>query len=352
MNKFPFLSRLGVFRPKGIKTVCLLLALAFFTPGLFSQDAQPAGDNSQAGAAETQAAPASSAVPAASAEPSGSTGAASSAQPASSAEAAESAASASTESADLQPVDRGAPPEALRRPERGEAPRYPQDIVIGELGQGKAPEAAYRYALKLIQTLMTGSKDDANIKNFPLILTDALLDEINSLEPRTYRIGGGRVEDDGNVSFLVRFLGQDESITGEMFLRQESPPAPAAASAAASSTASAPADTSGSQTAPDAPVASGSQAAPDTSAASASQTTPDASAASASQTTPDASAASDSQIAPDAPAASDSQGTSAAAAPPADSKWLLDDLILEDKVNLNDIKDSYRYDFSPYERLY
>jgi len=279
----PILSQLRAFRARGIGIICLLLALAFFSPALFAQDTQPAGVDSQAGAAEVQAETASPAETTASAE----TG-----EPAAPAE------SGSTESVDLQPVDRGAPPEALRRPERGEAPRYPQDIVIGELGQGKAPEAAYQYALKLVQTLMAGTKDAPVITDSPLVLTDTLLDEINSLEPRSYRLGGGRVEDDGNVSFLVRFLGQDESITGEMFLRQAQPPAPAATSA--------PADTSVSA---ETPAPGVSAPGPENSQ----------------------------------PAASDS---------PAEDKWLLDDLILEDKVNLNDIKDSYRYDFSPYERLY
>ncbi|MDR2922901.1 MAG: hypothetical protein LBU85_06135, partial [Treponema sp.] len=32
----------------------------------------------------------------------------------------------------------GSIPEELLRPRRGEAPRYPVDTVIGELGQGKA----------------------------------------------------------------------------------------------------------------------------------------------------------------------------------------------------------------------
>ncbi|MDR2072525.1 MAG: hypothetical protein LBP60_03725, partial [Spirochaetaceae bacterium] len=34
-------------------------------------------------------------------------------------------------------------------------------------------------------------------------------------------IGGGRVESDGSVSFLIRFLGREKSITGELYLWQE-----------------------------------------------------------------------------------------------------------------------------------
>jgi hypothetical protein len=32
--------------------------------------------------------------------------------------------------------------------------------------------------------------------------------------------------------------------------------------------------------------------------------------------------------------------------------WILDDLVLEEKKALSEIRDSYRFDFSPYERFY
>jgi hypothetical protein len=68
------------------------------------------------------------------------------------------------------------------------------------------------------------------------------LDEIN---PRIFRLGGGREEQDGSVSFLVRFAGREQGITGELFVRlierrpaarppqQAEPPADAAAENAA-----------------------------------------------------------------------------------------------------------------------
>ncbi|MDR0323969.1 MAG: hypothetical protein LBI12_05960, partial [Treponema sp.] len=42
---------------------------------------------------------------------------------------------------------------------------------------------------------------------------------IGSITPRNFRIGGGREEPDGAVSFLVRFLGRDYGITGELYIR-------------------------------------------------------------------------------------------------------------------------------------
>ena len=155
-------------------------------------------------------------------------------------------------------------PDALRRPDRGETPRFPQDLVIGELGQGQAPDGAYHFARTLLEALTRGDKTATVVVDSSSALTEAfmdyLLDEIRSLKPRTYRLGGGRLEADGDVSFLVRFLGTEESITGELFVRQGEPPA--------------------------------------------------------------------------------------------GDRWFLDDLTLEEKRALTEIKDSYRYDFSPYERFF
>ena len=146
-------------------------------------------------------------------------------------------------------------PELLRMPERGEAPRYPEDLVIGELGQGGAPQGAYLYAQELLSAL-AGGRNNAPVVQRSSLITDEILEEIGSLSTRSYRIGGGRYEPDGSVSFLVRFIGRMESITGELFVRFET------------------------------------------------------------------------------------------------SAWLLDDLILEEKVPLSSLRDDYRYDFSPYERFY
>jgi hypothetical protein len=156
-----------------------------------------------------------------------------------------------------QETNTGSVPEALRRPEKGEAPRYPQDLVIGAMGPGNAPEEAYRFAQDLLLALTKGNN------GLPAsIINGNILEEIGSLNPRGYRIGGGRVESDGSVSFLVRFLGPQESITGELFLRR-----------------------------------TGTLEDPETG-------------------------------------------------------WLLDDLVLENKKSFAETKESYPFDFSPYERFF
>ena len=149
-------------------------------------------------------------------------------------------------------------PDSLRRPERGEAPRYPKDLVIGDLGQGEAPEEAYRYARNILSAIAAGRRDVSVLANSGFSFAESIFDNVRSIRPRDSRLGGGRNEPDGCVSFLFRIIGPQESITGELFIRV--------------------AESSG--------------------------------------------------------------------------RWLLDDLILEGKRTLSDIRDSYRYNLSPYERFY
>jgi hypothetical protein len=103
------------------------------------------------------------------------------------------------------------PPE-LHRPQYGEAPRFPEDYWIGELGRGDAGEEAYQFARRFLEELAGGGQAPAHIK--------AAFESLEGLEIRNVRIGGGRIEADGSVSFLVRFLGREEALTGEIFLRK------------------------------------------------------------------------------------------------------------------------------------
>jgi hypothetical protein len=110
-----------------------------------------------------------------------------------------------------QNLYRSSIPEELLRPRRGEAPRYPVDTVIGELGQGFASDAAYSYARSIASSLLLGQVNSARLEEF--------LPVLESIAPNTYRIGGGREEPDGAISFLVRYIGRERSITGELFVR-------------------------------------------------------------------------------------------------------------------------------------
>ena len=170
-------------------------------------------------------------------------------------------------------------PGVLLRPEKGENPRYPSDLVIGELGQGEASYESYRFARELLAALLAGAGDAPVLTGINPAMTKELLETIKSIEPRSCRLGSGRNETDGSVSFLLRFFGPGESITGELFIRQ-------AKKAAKEETEEKETDK----------VKEMDKA--------------------------------------------------------KEEKWVLDDLILEEKRALSEIKDSYRYDFSPYERFY
>jgi len=148
-------------------------------------------------------------------------------------------------------------PDSLLRPERGEAPRYPKDLVIGDLGPGEASEGAYLFARNILTAIAAGRRDAAVLANSGFSFTESIFDNVRSIRPKDSRLGGGRNEPDGCVSFLFRIIGQQESITGELFVRQAEA-----------------------------------------------------------------------------------------------GRWLLDDIIVEGKRALSEIRDSYRYNFSPYERFY
>jgi hypothetical protein len=110
-------------------------------------------------------------------------------------------------------------PSELFRPRYGETLHFPRDYVIGDLGRGDAPEEAYQSARTLIGDLLRGG--DAR-QAIPEEQWNKNREVLDTLEPRSFRIGGGRNEADGSVSFLVRFLGRETASAGELYLRKSS----------------------------------------------------------------------------------------------------------------------------------
>jgi len=113
-------------------------------------------------------------------------------------------------------------PDVLRRPQLGEPPRLPQDFEIGDLGQGQAPDGAYLFARNVLAALAASNSEAPALAAFPSARIANHIEEIGGIEPLSFRIGGGRVEGDESVSFLVRFIGNEQSITGELFLLEGS----------------------------------------------------------------------------------------------------------------------------------
>ena len=110
-------------------------------------------------------------------------------------------------------------PDALRRPQRGEALRYPSDTVIGELGRGTAEDGAYRAATRFLTALMEKDRESSILAALDASFLDELFGALEPVAVRAFRLGGGRNEEDGSVSFLIRLLGSEQWISGELYLR-------------------------------------------------------------------------------------------------------------------------------------
>ncbi|MDR2576033.1 MAG: hypothetical protein LBC52_06275 [Treponema sp.] len=127
-------------------------------------------------------------------------------------------------------LQRGSIPQELLRPRREEAPRYPVDTVIGPIGQGKAPAEAYGFARRVAAALLAGNMNAPVLSSVNKVFLEGFMSALNAVNPRYFRLGSGREEPDGSVSFLVRFAGREQGITGELFLRFEermtNPPPP------------------------------------------------------------------------------------------------------------------------------
>ena len=118
-------------------------------------------------------------------------------------------------------AQRGSIPEELLRPRRDEAPRYPIDVVIGTLGQGKAPQEAYEVAKNAATAFLAGNMNAPVFSPVSKAFVESCMSMLNAINPQFFRLGGGREEPDGAVSFLVRFVGREQGITGELFVRFE-----------------------------------------------------------------------------------------------------------------------------------
>jgi len=116
-------------------------------------------------------------------------------------------------------IQRSSIPEELLRPRRGEAPRYPIDMVIGALGRGDASPDAYEIARKTAAALLAGNMSVPVLSSVNKVFLEDCMTKLKGIHPLSFRLGSGREEPDGSFSFLVRFVGRDEGITGELYVR-------------------------------------------------------------------------------------------------------------------------------------
>jgi hypothetical protein len=114
---------------------------------------------------------------------------------------------------------RGSIPEELLRPRRGEVSHFPIDMVIGELGQGNASHAAYSFARLIAAGLVSANMEHPGLAGINANSRENYLTILEEIVPRNYRLGGGREEPDGAVSFMIRLIGRESGIAGELFIR-------------------------------------------------------------------------------------------------------------------------------------
>jgi hypothetical protein len=93
--------------------------------------------------------------------------------------------------------------------------------VIGELGAGEAPEGAYLFGLEALAALVMEHRNAPALQGVGSGRLDEFFQALRSIGPQKYRLGGGREEKDGGISFLVRILGRELGISGELYIRQE-----------------------------------------------------------------------------------------------------------------------------------
>ena len=240
-------------------------------------------------------------------------------------------------------ADRGTIPDELLRPRLDEAPRYAIDVVIGSLGQGDAPEDAYNFASAVPADLVKGDAKADSLKAMNNVLLESYLSVLQEIGPRNFRLGGGKIDNDGSVSFLVRFIGRELAITGELYVRLETPVQPPPPQPPTPPPPSPPPPTPPQdvQTVPQ------NESADNTGTAE----NADASANADAAVSADVSASAVPAASTDASASAGTTNTGTVSAKP---KWIFEDLILENSQTRKEENDKaeQRFDFSPYHRFY
>jgi hypothetical protein len=186
-------------------------------------------------------------------------------------------------------------------------------MVIGPLGKGDAPDEAYRLACAIMAAFIGGDMKSPELSGINSVIREGFLSQLGEITPRSYRIGSGREESDGAVSFLIRFIGREQAITGELYVRLLEKTAPVQTQTAVS-----PAEIVAERESPDA----GASAVSD----------PAGSEAEARSETP-------------VPVPVTAPGVTKSA-------WIFDDLILEDPRDRSLETDEHRFDFYPYQRFF
>jgi hypothetical protein len=108
-------------------------------------------------------------------------------------------------------------PDAVLRPSRTDTPRYPRDLVIGDLGQGSLSQDDFNYASNVLRALMQGREQSSFLRTLSEGAGGEFIAEIQAIRAYKFRIGSGKEIVDGAGSFLFRFIGRDGHLGGELY---------------------------------------------------------------------------------------------------------------------------------------
>jgi hypothetical protein len=100
--------------------------------------------------------------------------------------------------------------------------RLPQDFVIGKIGDEGIEPNAYRFAVDFLSSVAKSEEVAQSYTDRGLQEAKAIGPLLAPLLPVSIRVGSGTAEGEGGVSFLVRFVGKERSVSGELHLVRSS----------------------------------------------------------------------------------------------------------------------------------
>jgi hypothetical protein len=92
-------------------------------------------------------------------------------------------------------------------------------MIIGSLARGNVSAAAYTCAREVMNVLIRVNREAPVLSAVNSEDLEKLFSDLGKIGPRKFRLGEGREEADGAVSFLVRFIGRERGIAGELYVR-------------------------------------------------------------------------------------------------------------------------------------
>ncbi|GHV83759.1 hypothetical protein AGMMS50212_10990 [Spirochaetia bacterium] len=113
----------------------------------------------------------------------------------------------------------GVVPQVLVRPILEENPIYPFDSVIGTLSKGAVSDTQFRFAQDVLQDVLIKAVKSVRFANLPSSVVDDLMKNVVEVAPEKFRLGGGKEEVDGSISFLFRLVGKELNAAGELYIR-------------------------------------------------------------------------------------------------------------------------------------